>query len=85
MTKKRFIKLLMCKGEQIRQARTIALRYNTRGVPYKEAYTDYLLKTSIPRVLSKFGQAAKVLGDNIAKITQSLKKFTEVIKNETTF
>lgn len=79
MTKKRFIKLLMSHGEQIHRARAIAFLYNARNISYKEAYSDYLLKTAMTRAFSRMSQVAKNLGDSIKNVAQSLKKFAEAM------
>ena len=80
MTKKRFIKLLMSHGEQINRARAIAFLYNARGIPYKEAYRDYLFRTSFIRSMSKLGEACARLGTNIASAAQSLGKLANALK-----
>lgn len=82
MTKKRFVKLLMSHGEQIREARTIALRYNARGIPYKEAYSDYRLKKAVTRAFANASKAAVALGERVANVALSLKKFAEAIRND---
>lgn len=81
MSKKRFIKLLMSHGEQIHRARAIAFLYNARNMPYKEAYSDYLVKIRMRPVFAQLVEAANKAGESIKAMAISLKKFTEVMKN----
>lgn len=80
MTRKRFVKLLMSYGEKPRDARTTALRYNTRGVPYKEAYRDYRLRC-VSSAFVRLGASTKELCASLTKLAQTVKKFSEVINN----
>ncbi|MBO5969007.1 MAG: hypothetical protein J6S14_10985 [Clostridia bacterium] len=80
MTRKRFIKLLMSHGETPRSARAIAFLYNVSGTPYKKAYSDYCVKTSMQRAFASLGKAALKCGESISKVAQSLKKLTEAIR-----
>ena len=80
MTRKRFIKLLMSHGEQIHRAKAIAFLYNSRGIPYKKAYSDYLIKIGINKAFSRMAKAAAKAGESIKTITISLGKFAEVMK-----
>lgn len=74
MTKKRFIKLLMSKGEQRNEAQKIAARFNARKYDYQTAYSDYFIKTQILAAFSKLGRAA-------SEATIKLKELGETIKN----
>ena len=80
MTKQRFIKLLMSHGEPRNRARTMALSYNSRGIPYTKAYHDYLFKNACKQ-FATLGAACKVIGDNIAIMACLFKKFVEVVGN----
>lgn len=80
MSKKRFIKLLMSHGEQIHQARAIAFLYNARNIPYKEAYSDYLVKIAMRRAFVQLVEAANTAGKNIKAMAISLGKLTEAMK-----
>lgn len=81
MTKKRFIKLLMSTGVQKTEARKIASSYNSRKIPYSEAFSDYLIKEKLVKSFSKLGKAAVKFGEDLNKLTESFKKFAEVVKN----
>lgn len=83
MTKKRFIKLLMSKGESRNKARQIARAFNYCHKPYKKAYSQYLFEVSLKKSFGRLGDAARKAAESISKCAQSFKKFTEVIKNET--
>ena len=80
MTKKRFIKLLMSHGEQIHRARAIAFLYNSRNIPYKKAYSDYLIKVRTRRAFSQLAKAVAKVGESIRAMTVSLEKLTEAMK-----
>ena len=82
MTKKRFIKLLMSHGEQIHTARTIAVLYNSHGIPYKKAYSDYLTKIRINKAFSRLAKATVQVGKSIQALTLSLGKLNEVINDK---
>ena len=81
MTRKRFIKLLISRGERPREAIAIALRYNARGVPYKEAWHDYLLKNAILTAFARFERTAKVFSTSLAKTAKSFEKLSEALKS----
>lgn len=80
MSKKRFIKLLMFHGEPIRKARAIAFLYNARNIPYKEAYSDYLVKIRMRKAFAQLAKAANMVGKNIKAMAVSLRKLTEALK-----
>jgi hypothetical protein len=75
MTKKRFIKLLMSHGEQISQARKIALYYNSRKIPYATAYPSYRLENSF----KKLGEASKRMSVSLNNLTKAINKFANTI------
>lgn len=83
MKQKRFIKLLMSQGKQISQARKIALRYNSRKIPYSEAFSDYLVKEKLIKAFSRVGVAAVNLSKNLEKLTESFNKFAKAVKSST--
>lgn len=80
MTKKRFIKLLMSNGEQPRRARAIASLYNDLSIPYKKAYSDYLIQSGIARAFSRMGEAAQKAGESLRSMTIQLRKLAEAMK-----
>lgn len=82
MTRKRFIKLLMSHGEQKHKARAIAFLYHSCGTPYREAYSDYLIKIGINKAFSRLAKAAAELGTSIQKISISLLKLKEAMSND---
>ena len=81
MTKKRFIKLLMSTRVQKSEARLIAARYNSRKMPYSQAFSDYLVKEKLIKSFSKLGAAAVKFGENLEKITESFDKFARACKS----
>ena len=83
MTRKRFIKLLMSRGEQRDQARAIAFLYNVSGTPYKKAYSDYLLKTSLKRVAKNLSRAFGLVGKNIQSFVQAFNILDEALMCKT--
>lgn len=80
MTRKRFIKLLMSHGETLYSARAIAFMYNVNNVPYKEAYSEYLLKTSFKRMARKVSLAFRGLGSNIQSVVQAFNRLAFSMK-----
>lgn len=82
MTRKRFIKLLMSKGEPRNRARVIAFLYNVSGTPYKKAYSDYLLKTSLTRAAKAATRAFALFGCEIRAVTQAFKRLNKELQND---
>lgn len=80
MTRKRFIKLLMSHGETPKSARAIALLYNASKTPYKEAYSDYLLRTRVKKVMCVLGRVAVALGDTFRIFADNCKKLADSLR-----
>lgn len=80
MTRKRFIKLLMSHGETPHSARTIAFLYHSKNMSYKNAYSDYLLKTSIKRSFKRISKAVVECGRDLAIVATALNKLAFSMK-----
>lgn len=80
MTRKRFIKLLMSHGETPKSARTIAFLYNSRKIPYKKAYSDYLLKTSFKRAMSRMASSAVKVTKSFPKLAAACNKMATSLR-----
>lgn len=81
MTRKRFIKLLMSRGEPRNRARAIAFLVNANGKPYKKAYATYLLKTSFARATTTLAKTLYDFGNSVAECSQSIKKLAEALND----
>ena len=75
MSRKRFIKLLMSKGESLHSARAIAFLYNSSKKPYKKAYQEYLLRHSTQKAFESFSRSMRSFGDSIAVVSENFYKF----------
>lgn len=88
MTRKRFIKLLMSHGESKRGAYGKAHLYNILGMPYKNAYANYIVKKSLREAIESYRQAwinfGLTLRGLITKAEQLKDNITEDTGNENT-
>lgn len=84
MTRDRFIKLLMARGEEIRQAREIAFRYNARKIPYEKAYSDYFSRQRVRMSICRLGEAAAKLGANFRVLSIEFEKFNRNLQQSQT-
>ncbi len=80
MTRKRFIKLLMSHGETLHSAKTIAYLYRSRDMSYKNAYSDYLSKTSIKRSFERLSKAAVKCGKALTSVVTAFNKLAFSMK-----
>lgn len=80
MTRKRFIKLLMSHGETLYSARAIAFMCNASNVPYKEAYSEYLLKTSFKRMSRNLSLTLQGLGSSLQFVTEAFNRLAFSMK-----
>lgn len=72
MTRKRFIKLLMSRGEQKRTAQATAYLYNARKVPYAKAYSDYRIRVQITKAFRRLGEVVARAGQSILETARAV-------------
>lgn len=80
MTRKRFIKILMSRGETPRSARAIARLYNASNKPYKKAYLNYLPEASLKESCDNLAKAMRGFGLEVRHAAKSFKKLAEALK-----
>lgn len=82
MTRKRFIKLLMSHGEQIHRAQAIAFLYNSRGIPYREAYADYYVKTSLTLALRSVSNSIVSVSNSFREMVSAFNEFAKAVRGD---
>lgn len=80
MTRKRFIKLLMSHGETLHSARAIAFLCNVKNMPYKKAYSDYLIKTRLTRLSRNLSLAFQGFSSNLQSVVQAFNRLAFSMK-----
>ncbi len=82
MTRKRFIKLLMSRGETPRSARAKANLYNKNNVPYEKAYWRWYGQNEFVRASKCAAKALKSVAKALKNVLKEVRGFTFEIRTD---
>ena len=72
----------MSRGETPHTAMAIAHLYNASKTPYKEAYSDYLLKTSFRRAIQGVSVSMDKFANALREATKAIHKFSVNLRGD---